>query len=220
MFLRHITIGAHECAVEYLHGQVTRTLPAGRHGVPGRASFDRVDLRQRLLVIGPQEVPTADGVVVRAGVAVRWAVGDPVAYLQRAADPGAHLHLLVQFALRDAVAAVDVESLTRRAGADLTAAVAAGATQFGIVVAEARVRDVLVPHELRSATLELMTAKARGQAQLEVARAETAALRSLANGAAILDQHPALAQLRLVQALPIGAKVVLAVDGASDSVRD
>ena len=36
----------------------------------------------------------------------------------------------------------------------------------------------------------------------------------MANGAALLDAHPALAQLRLVQAAPMGATVVLHVGGA------
>ena len=56
---------------------------------------------------------------------------------------------------------------------------------------------------------ELATARTRGQAKLEAARAETAALRSLANGAKLLDEHPALARQRLVEALPPGAKVKL-----------
>ncbi len=49
------------------------------------------------------------------------------------------------------------------------------------------------------------------------ARAETAALRSLANGAKLLDAHPALARLRLVQAAPHGAQVVLNLDGEGTS---
>jgi hypothetical protein len=56
-----------------------------------------------------------------------------------------------------------------------------------------------------------VTTKTRGLAQLEAARAETAALRSLANGAKLLDEHPALARLRLVQALPYGSKLELTV---------
>ena len=74
---------------------------------------------------------------------------------------------------------------------------------------EVVVKDVILPHELRSAYAELVTAKARGAAQLEAARAETAALRSMANGAKLLDEHPALARLRLVQALPPGSTLEL-----------
>jgi hypothetical protein len=33
------------------------------------------------------------------------------------------------------------------------------------------------------------------------------ALRSLANGAKLLDDHPALAQLRMIQSLPIGSTI-------------
>jgi hypothetical protein len=68
---------------------------------------------------------------------------------------------------------------------------------------------VILPPELRSAYAELATARTRGQAKLEAARAETAALRSLANGAKLLDEHPALARQRLVEALPPGARVKL-----------
>ena len=66
--------------------------------------------------------------------------------------------------------------------------------------------------DLRSAYAHLVSARTRGQAQLEAARAETAALRSLANGAKLLDEHTALARLRLVQALPPGSSVQLGRD--------
>ena len=63
-------------------------------------------------------------------------------------------------------------------------------------------KDVLLPPEIRGAATALIVARQRGAALLEEARAETAALRSLANGARLLDAHPALARLRLVQAVP------------------
>jgi len=54
-----------------------------------------------------------------------------------------------------------------------------------------------------------------------IARAETAALRALANAGKLLDAHPALAQLRLVQQIPYGSRVVLALGGAdSDAAPD
>ena len=76
------------------------------------------------------------------------------------------------------------------------------------------VKDVILPHELRAAYAELVTTRTHGQAQLEAARAETAALRSLANGAKLLDDHPALARLRLVQALPHGSTLKVALPDA------
>src|SRR5262249_39092506 len=88
----------------------------------------------------------------------------------------------------------------------------------GIDVLEAYVKDVIVPNEIRSAAMQLVTAKARGAAQLETARAETAALRTLANSPQLLDPHAALPQLQLVQHFPYGSRVVLAMCGADPEV--
>ena len=66
-------------------------------------------------------------------------------------------------------------------------------------------------HSNIAAAMQLVTVKATGAAKLEAARAETAALRALANAGKLLDAHPALAQLQLVQRVPYGSKVVLAL---------
>jgi regulator of protease activity HflC (stomatin/prohibitin superfamily) len=89
--------------------------------------------------------------------------------------------------------------------------VAAG---VGVKVREVVVRDVILPIDIRRAATELVAAKAQGLAALEAARSESAALRSLANSAKLLDAHPALAQLRLVQAAPMGTRLVMALGGA------
>lgn len=48
----------------------------------------------------------------------------------------------------------------------------------------------MLPPELRTAYTRLVSARHRGKTQLEAARAATAALRSLANGAKPLDEQP------------------------------
>jgi regulator of protease activity HflC (stomatin/prohibitin superfamily) len=60
---------------------------------------------------------------------------------------------------------------------------------------------VIFSSELKSAQAEVIVARAQGLAALERARGETAALRNLANAAALLKDNPALLQLRLVQQL-------------------
>ena len=109
--------------------------------------------------------------------------------------------------------AVEVDALVREARlfgrGVLTDGARAAGSAVGIDVVEVVVKDVILPPELRIAYAELVTTRTRGQAQLEAARAETAALRSLANGAKLLDDHPALARLRLVQSLPHGSTLEL-----------
>ena len=218
MSLTRFTIEPRHCALRYRHGTLEQVLPAGRHRRLRGQRLVVLDLRERLTQVAPQEVLTSDGVSIRVSAVVRWAVGDPVTFTEVSEDPAATVYLAAQVALRDALATSTAEDLVRRGAAlptsRITAATVEVARRVGVEVAEVVVKDVIVPAELRAAAAELATARRRGEAQLEAARAETAALRSLANGAKLLDAHPALARLRLVQAAPPGTRIVLGVPDA------
>jgi regulator of protease activity HflC (stomatin/prohibitin superfamily) len=223
MSLFTMTVPARHCALRYRRGRLDVVLGSGRYPRRFGARHVLVDLRDQLLALAPQEVPTADGVVVKVSAVVRWAVADAVAFVERASDPVGHTYLAAQVALREVLGGLAVEEVVQRRtvlpGADLTAAADATARTVGIAVAEVVVKDVILPVELRSAAADLATARQRGQVVLEQARAETAALRSLANGAKLLDAHPALAQLRVVQSAPPGTQVVLQVGRSVSAER-
>ncbi len=221
MFVFTITVHPWQRALEHRAGRPTRALVPGRHPRHWRATYTWLDDRQRLDHTAAQEVLTADGVTVKVTAVVRWRIGDPVLFTEVVADPFSVVYLAVQLALRDAVTGLEAEAVARSARSEVadraqTAAVAAGEAA-GIEVLEVVVKDVVLPAELRAAYAELVTGRQRALAQLEAARAETAALRSLANGAKLLDEHPALAQLRLVQALPLGSTVEISLGSV---VRD
>lgn len=221
LFQSKLTVQPGHRTVEYVDGVYTRVLEPGRHAMRRRAHYRPVSVRERLDLVAPQEVLTSDGVTVRVTASVRSRVADPRGFLEAADDPFGLVYLAVQVALREALVEVDAESVVRAArvtlGDSVTLAARAVGVRVGLDVLEVVVKDVILPAELRSAYSELVTSKTRGQAQLEAARAETAALRSLANGAKLLDEHPALARLRLVQALPYGSKLELSFDGSSDA---
>lgn len=204
------------CLLEQRPGRPTRVLGAGRHRRRRHATYLPVDLRERLQHVAPQDVLTADGVTVKVTAAIRWTVTDPVRFVEVALVPLDQVYLAVQVGLRDALAGVGVEDVLAAARSGLadtltTVAVEAG-RGVGIDVREVVVRDVILPADLRAAYAELVTGGQKARLQLEQARAESAALRSLANAAKLLDDHPALARLRLVQALPAGSTLELTVD--------
>ncbi|OCW85908.1 slipin family protein [Gordonia sp. WA4-43] len=223
LFHNRITVSPGHTVLAY-RGTAVQALPAGRHRVrKPDATFD-VDLRERLIPVAPQEVLTADSMSVRVSMTLRACVIDAVAFVERSADPIGAVYLAAQVALREVCAGVGSDDLIRRGDTvDVTpirAAAAEVAGTVGLEVLEVVIRDVIVPAEVRTAALEVITAKTRGQAKLEAARAETAALRALANAGRLLDAHPALAQLRLVEAVPYGARVVLSVGGAEVATED
>ncbi len=210
----HLTVPAYHAAV--VSAATPRTLGSGRHWFV-RGPVQVVDLREQLISLAPQEIPLADGIVVRIGAALTYRVSDPADYLGSAHDPVSLVYLAVQLALRTALADFTSETvLTAVRGRELeqqvTAAAEVEATRLGLQIVRVAVKDVGLPAELRSAAAALVTARQHGLAKLERARAETAALRALSNAARMLDEHPALARLRLVESAPLGAQVVLRFD--------
>lgn len=208
-----ITAHATEHVLVRRAGHPTRVLAPGRHRRVRGASYVRLDARQQLDLVAPQEVLTADGVSVKVSATIRWAVGDAVRFLETVRDPTAVVYLAVQVGLREALASYDADAVVhagrREVATQLTGVARAAGAEVGVDAHEVVVKDVMLPHELRAAYNDVATGRQRALAQLEAARAETAALRSLANGAKLLDEHPALARMRLVQALPMGSTVKL-----------
>ena len=208
-----VTVHPGQGVLERHDGRPTVVLAPGRHRRKRRASYDVVDLRQRLDQVAMQEITAADGLSVKVSAVVRGRVTDPILFTEATADPIAAVYLAVQIALRETMLGIEAEDAVRSGRADLahaaTGAARTAGADVGLDVRDVLIKDIVLPMELRQATAELVLGRQRALAQLEAARAETAALRALANGAKLLDEHPALAQLRLVQALPMGSTVEL-----------
>ncbi len=209
-----VTVLAYERVVRFVDGQVREVFGPGRHRYRRWGSrLHRVDLRPYLLTVPGQEVLTGDGVSVRVSATARLAVTDPVAALVAARDPQAEVYSAVQLALRDAVASAPLEELVAsrlQLGEPLLEQVRSVAGRVGFEVAEVAVRDLMLPGNLRQAFADAVLVRQRGKVELERARGEAAALRSLANTAELLERHPALLQLRALQVAEAGpAKLVI-----------
>lgn len=213
-----VVVERHEKVLVVQDGTVAAVLGPGRHRRRRRSSYERVDVRERITTVPAQEVLTADTVTLKVSVALRWQVLDPIAYTA-VADAGAVVYLAVQIALREELATRDALDVVRSGRAEVGPALLESArlaaAGVGVAVEDLVIKDIVLPAELRSAYADVFTARQRGQVQLEAARAETAALRSMANAAKLLDDHPALARLRLVQAAKPGSQLVLDISDRS-----
>ncbi|HET6989329.1 MAG TPA: slipin family protein [Kribbella sp.] len=216
-----VVVQAHERVLVYRDGAFEALLEPGRHTVRRvwRVRRESVDLRLRQLTVSGQEIFTADGVTVRVTAVARWQISDPRAFVEYAEAPLDLLHVALQLAVREAISRRELDELLRpetraAVSAELPEPVRAEVADLGITVHDAAVRDLALVGELRAALAETALERQRGRAALERARGEAAALRSLANSAKVLDDHPALAALRMIQtAADSGATVVLTPDG-------
>ena len=197
-----VTVTELEHAILIRDGVAIRVLASGRYWLnPRRNVVHRFPATEQIMTVPGQETLTADGAAVRATVSATFTVTDPLlAY--RSGNWFEASYLEVQLALRDAIGAVGLEDLLgNRTGLDgpTTERVAAMATDRGLHVSAVRVRDLTTPGELKRAVAEVVQARLAGQAALERARGESAALRSLANAARMAADNPTLLQLRLIQ---------------------
>ena len=71
----------------------------------------------------------------------------------------------------------------------------------GVELQDASLRDLTFPGDLKKIFSQVVKARQEGLAALEKARGETAALRNLANAAALIERNPSLMQLRALQVL-------------------
>ena len=147
---------------------------------------------------------TADNVGLKLSVLVSYQVTDPVEAAHETQHWQGDLYNAAQLALRAVVSGVAVDALLNQRleiGAQLLARVQPETAKLGINVLAIEVKDVMFPAELKRAFTEVLKAKQEGQAVLERARGESAALRNLANAARVLEGNPALMNLRVLQSL-------------------
>lgn len=114
------------------------------------------------------------------------------------------LYVSAQLALRTLVAACKIDELLEKRleiGKNLLANIASQANALGLDLSLAEVKDIMFPGELKKTFAEVVKAQKEAQAALERARGETAALRSLANAAKMLEDNPALLSLRALQSV-------------------
>jgi regulator of protease activity HflC (stomatin/prohibitin superfamily) len=199
------TVHQTQLGLLYVKGRYERVLEPGRHWILKRgAHVERIDSRRRLLHVQSQEILTSDNVQLRVGAIVSMRVTDPARAVHEAESYEHELYVATQLALRAALAATGIDDVLERKlqmGEGLLDVVAARGEPLGVEVDAVEIRDVILPGDLRAAFADVVRARTEGRAALERARGESAALRSLANAARVLEGNPALLNLRILQAM-------------------
>ena len=203
VFVRVVTVHDYERGLRYRSGRFTGLVDPGSHVVIRPINEVRViDGRPGFVLVQGQEVLTADGVPLKVSLAARYVVGDPVAAITNDQDYLRALHVELQLGLRDALSAGSVEEILgsrAKIGPAVMERTASSLAKIGIELLGVEARDIMVPGELKRLFAGVVAARKEGEASLERVRAETAALRSLANAGRLIEDNPGLLQLRMLQ---------------------
>lgn len=201
---KHVTIFEHQKGLKYSRGRHAGTLGAGQYWIlPAYTSIVPVDIRPEFITIPGQDVISADGVTLKISLAAEYEVADPHQAINKTANYRNALYLTLQMALREIVTTEKIDDLMQNRstiGKKLMESSATKAKEFGVNLKQVDVKDVMFAGEMKRAYAQVVKAQKEGQAALERARGETAALRNLANAARVMDDNPNLLQLRALQA--------------------
>jgi regulator of protease activity HflC (stomatin/prohibitin superfamily) len=203
--VKHVIVYEYQKGLKYSKGRCSGTLDPGSYWIISTfSSIVTVDVRPEFITIQGQDVLSADGVTLKVSLAAEFQVADPNTAVNKNANFRTSLYLSLQMALRAIVGAEKIDAtLDGRTGisAKLMELTTKKASELGLKLISVDIKDIMFPGEMKKVFAQVVKAQKEGQAALERARGETAALRSLANAARTMDDNPNLLQLRALQAL-------------------
>lgn len=203
--LSKATVYEFEKGLLYRRGRFAGLLSPGQYWyLPFLTRIDKVDMRLRTTTVAGQEVFTSDNITLKISLAVVYKITDPVLSSLGVAQPEQAMYTVLQLALRDVVSKAKAEELIEKRdeiGQRLLEVTGQKIAEMGLAVSTVGVKDFMFPGEMKRIFAQVVKAQKEGLAALEKARGESAALRHLANAAKMLENNPALMQLRLIQSL-------------------
>ncbi len=202
---KKVVVFEYQVALLYDNGVFKRILGPGAHHIwKFISTTSYVDMRKNSLTIASQEIITGDNVVLKLSLLVSYKIIDPVKALHTSQSWYNDIYALCQLAARDALSSLKIDDILAKRitlGSELLETVKPKASDLGIEIDLLQIKDLIFPADLRKVYSDVLKAQKEGQAALERARSEQAALRSLANAARILEGNPALMNLRVLQTI-------------------
>ena len=193
--------------VLFYDGRYVDTLSPGLYAFwkgTADAKLVEIDLREAMLDIGGQEIMTADKVTLRLNAVVGYRVTDARKAVTVVDDAHQALYREGQLALRAVVGTKELDTfLTAKDGVakELEETLRPRAAALGLEVLSAGIRDVILPGDMKDLMNKVTEAKKAAEANLIARREETAAMRSQANTAKLLDDNPTLMRLHELEVL-------------------
>lgn len=211
-----------ERGLKYRKGKFVGVLNAGRYWIFSRSTtVKKIDVRPKFISVPGQEVLSADSVTLKVSVTARYEIVDSNLAVNKIENYTEAFYAIVQLAIRDIIGSMKIDDiLEQRATLNqkLMELTVSKVEELGMKIQLIGIKDIMFPGELKKMFTRVVEAQKEGLAALERARGETAALRNLANVAKVLEDNPALMQLRALQST--GNTVVIGIGGTVIPVKE
>lgn len=215
----------------YLDGSFDSQLQPGRYAFwrqVSDVSLKLVDLREQAIDVNGQDLMTADKVTLRLNAIVTYVIDDARRSVSTSDNVHQAIYRATQLVLRTIVGQHPLDDFLedkQKVAEVAKESLVARANELGIKIISVGVRDVILPGDMKDLMNRVIEARKSAEANLIFRREETAAIRSQANSAKLLESNPTLMRLRELEVLEKVAqssnlKVVLSDgEGLSDRLR-
>jgi regulator of protease activity HflC (stomatin/prohibitin superfamily) len=206
-FMEVCDVKRDHAGVYFRSGRYVETLEAGRYAFWKKTANTRVieiDMREAMLDVAGQDVMTADHVTLRLNAVVAYKVVNARTRVGACEDVGATLYREAQLVLRDVIGGQTLDQMLggkEQIAAESQSRLEHRASEFGLAIVAVGIRDVVLPGEMKDLLNQVTAAKKAAEANLISRREETAAIRSQANTAKLLDASPTLMRMRELEVL-------------------
>ncbi len=203
-----VTVLQFQRGLKYVGGRFIEQLAPGRHVTwsypEAKVTVAVLDTRLQQVTVPAQDLMTRDKVTLRLTLTVEYAPSDLPMATHAVADVRDALYLEVQLAARDHLAGVTLDELLEGRDAltlALQARVVPRGAELGVVVSRVGVKDVVLPGEMKALLNRVIEAEKAAAANVITRREEAQAMRSMANTARTIADHPLLLELKRLETL-------------------
>ncbi|MEM6698065.1 MAG: slipin family protein [Bacteroidota bacterium] len=195
-------IEPYEQGLLIVEGQLERKLMPGNYYFWKNSrsiEVKKADMRAMQMEVSGQEILTKDKAALRVNFYLQYQIVDVEKALLETKDFAKQLYLLMQMAVREYVGTMSLDELLSKKEAIQTfvlEAAAGKATEMGIQLLNAGIRDIILPGEVREIMNQVLIAEKKAQANTIMRREETASTRSLLNTAKLMEDNAMLLKLK------------------------
>ena len=197
-----IEVAEYQKARLYFNKKLDRILDAGTYyfwNTAVKVDVSFVDTRLTQMNVTGQEILTADKVSVRVNFVCNYRVTDFVRILSEIDDYEEQMHVVAQLALREYVGKYKLDDILEskeQLSAFVLGKLKAKEAELFVEIADAGVKDIILPGEIREIMNTVLVAEKRAQANVITRREEVASTRSLLNTAKLMDENKTLYKLK------------------------
>lgn len=161
--------------------------------------YNIVDTRLTQLNITGQEIMTLDKVSIRVNFVCNYRITDYIKVLTEIDNYTEQIHIAAQLLMRDYVGKYKLDDILagkEKMSEYIFEHLKEKAKDFFVNIADAGVKDIILPGEIREIMNTVLIAEKKAQASVITRREEVASTRSLLNTAKLMDENKTLYKLK------------------------